>query len=425
MLPRSEIVLITRVRTNNKGNQALSSAWVAMLETAFAGAAVRVLERRPHHLLQFPLARFAAARDPFAEFDRVTSALAREAPGPAAAPPLRPPQILLDESITPTPPFAALRKRLEPRRWAARFGRFRAPYRARLAACQRAQLVVINPAGEFFPHDPAPALAHLLDAHVASKLGRPTAIVNHTLDVADPTLRRIIPRLYRELSLVGFRDESSVRALQEMGGDLSNVVLTPDLAITTPAPTPRPRRPGRIAVALHSPDAAVQHQTEAWLGLIEALTRRGFEVALVSNELPSDRAFFDRVQRRLGVPVEGAGLDFRAYAALLGSYDFVVSSRMHTSILAMVVGTPVVPVEPGSFKVSGLFASLGLSTPVIRPTQPGWTEQVLAAAEAMRTQRDQVAREVAERMATARTRLVETLAPRLRAAAGIAAQGAA
>ena len=58
-----ELLLITRVRTLNKGNQALSTAWVSMLERAFPDTSLRVLERRPRHLLQYRLSDRAKARD--------------------------------------------------------------------------------------------------------------------------------------------------------------------------------------------------------------------------------------------------------------------------------------------------------------------------------------------------------------------------
>src|SRR6185312_8937041 len=116
---------------------------------------VRVLERRPPHLLQFTLEQFARARDPFRAFDAVTTKLAKLAPGPDFVEAVRTdPRIALDETIAPRPRFAALRSRLNVRRWAARAGVYRDAYRRRLAACQRAALVVVNPAGEFFPDDP-------------------------------------------------------------------------------------------------------------------------------------------------------------------------------------------------------------------------------------------------------------------------------
>jgi polysaccharide pyruvyl transferase WcaK-like protein len=412
-----EILLITRVRTNNKGNQALSSAWAAMLQQAFPGAGVRALERRPPHFLQYSLADFASARDPFARFDAVATELARLAPGPGfIAPAQGTPRIHLQESIAPPPRFAALRRRINLRHWAARAGRYRAEYRRRLAACQRAELVVVNPAGEFFPDDPAPALYHLLDAYVAHKLGRPTAIVNHTMDISDPTLRRLIPRIYRDLDLVGFRDEKSVAAFRDMGGDLGNVLVTPDLALMTRIPASRPASRGRIAVAVHAPAASWIGRSTPWLDVITGLRDKGFDVVLVSNEMPADREFFAQVKQRVAITVEGAELEYERYCELLGGFDFVVSSRMHTSILAMVAGTPVIPIEGPSFKISGLFQELGLGTRVIQPTRPGWTDEVIAAAVAMRDRRDTAAAEVTQKIGAARARITAALVPRLQQA---------
>src|SRR5205085_1983046 len=140
-------------------------------------------------------------------------------------------RVVLDESIPAPLRLAALRQRLNARGWLARAGRYRRDYLARLSAFQRARFVIINPAGEFFPRSPEPAFYYLVDAHVAHKLGRPTAIVNHTMDIDDPTLHAIIPRVYRELDLVGFRDSKSIDAFRAMGGDLGNVVVSPDLAL--------------------------------------------------------------------------------------------------------------------------------------------------------------------------------------------------
>jgi polysaccharide pyruvyl transferase WcaK-like protein len=413
----SEIVLITRVRTNNKGNQALSSAWAAMLAQAFPGAPVRAMERRPPHFLQYTLEQFASARDAFRLFEEVTTKLAKLAPGPDFIAPVRaPPKIQLDENIAQPRRFAALRQRLNLRRWAARAGRYRDDYLGRLAACQRAQLVVVNPAGEFFPNDPAPALYHLLDVYVAHKLGRAAAIVNHTMDVSGPTLRRLIPQIYRKLDFVGFRDEKSVHAFREMGGDLGNVLVTPDLALMTKVPAKRAPDRGRIAVAVHAPGASWIDRAAPWIDVIIGLGAEGFDVVLVSNEMPADLAFFRRVNQRVPIAVAGANLEYDRYCELLGSFDFVVSSRMHTSILAMVAGTPVIPVEGPSFKISGLFQELGFTTPVIQPTSADWTAQVIAAAVRMRACRDAAADDVAAKIGAVRARITSALVPRLQQA---------
>ncbi|MCE9577113.1 MAG: polysaccharide pyruvyl transferase family protein [Deltaproteobacteria bacterium] len=420
--PPPEIALITRVRTLNKGNQALSAAWVGLLREAFPGSAIRLIERRPRHLLQYTLPQLAGARDPYREFDALTSRLARLAPGPGhAGAPDPTATIVLDETI-PTPiRFADIRARLNLRGWMARTGRYRREYIARLAMFQRAQFVVLNPAGEFFPRSPEPAFYYLVEAHVAHKLGRPTAIVNHTMDIDDPTLRALIPRVYRELELVGFRDSKSIETYKTMGGDLANVVVSPDLALASRVGPVGALRRNTVAIAINVPEGTARGYCDQWLDVIRGLQAHGLEVVLVSNEFPSDLTYYEQLRRTLGVKIEGGALDYDRYAALLGSFDVVVSSRMHTAILGMVGGAPVVAVEGASFKITGLFQELGLAGPVIRPSSPGWAQAVITQVLHARTHRSEVVSEIASKLHGIRTRIGELLVPRLRAAEAAAA----
>jgi hypothetical protein len=89
---------------------------------------------------------------------------------------------------------------------------------------------------------------------------------------------------------------------------------------------------------------------------------------------------------------------------------------MHTGVLAMLGGAPVVAVEGASFKITGLFQELGLSMPVIRPASPGWVDAVVAQTTSARQQREVATREIAAKLAGIRERITSTLVPRLRAA---------
>jgi polysaccharide pyruvyl transferase WcaK-like protein len=417
--PADEILLITRIRTLNKGNQALSVAWQALLERAFPTSAVRILERRPRHLIQYRLSDLAAARDPYRAFDELTTKIAKLAPGPAlVGPPPRPPGIVLDETVQPPARFVALRQRLNLRGLVAKAGFYADEYRRRLSACQRARLVVVNPAGEFFPREPAAAFYHLLDADVARKLGTPTAMVNHTMDITDPTLRAIIPRMYRELTLVGFRDQKSVVAFREMGGDMANVVVTPDLALATEASAQRAPRAGTIGLAINVPEAAANNYLDGWERAVGLLLERGFHVELISNEFPSDLPFYRHLTTRFPkLRIAGEHLGHQRYCELLATYELVVTSRMHTAILSMVSGTPVIPVEGASFKITGLFRELGFEMPVVQPTGEGWPARVVEAVGARRSGPDGGDGDVTTKLASARTKMIEDLLPRLQAAA--------
>jgi polysaccharide pyruvyl transferase WcaK-like protein len=413
-----EILLITRLVTLNKGNQALSVAWLKMLERAFPTASIRALERRPRHLLQFTLRELSNLRDPFEAFDEIATKLARLAPGPSVAGTApRNPHIRLDETVAPPVKLLKLRQRLNLRGRLAQIGRYRKAYERRLSAMQRAKLVVVNPAGEFFPREPGAAFYHLLDAHGAQKLGVATAVVNHTMDITDPTLRKLIPTIYKTLDLVGFRDAKSIAAFREMGGKLDNVLVTPDLALTIErGGDADARRSGTVAVAINVPEATAGGYLQDWHDVVAGLIANGSRVVLVSNEVPADMPFYTELARRHGVQIEGAGLDYDRYARLLGSFDCVVTSRMHTGVLAMIGGTPVVPVEGSSFKITGLFQELGLTTPVIRPGVTAWPAKVIEQVTAMRGQRETTATETEAQLSRVRNAINSTLVPRLQAA---------
>lgn len=420
MQAANEILLITRLTTLNKGNQALSAAWLSALQRAFPSSGIRVFERRPRHLLQYTLARIASSRDPVAAFDTLATRLAQLAPGPGLlTDPPTTTRIRLDESTSPPVRFVEARRLLNLRGRLASLGRYREDYRRRLSACQRARLVVVNPAGEFFPREPQAAFYHVLDAHVAQKLGRPTAIVNHTMDITDPTLRKIIPHVYRTLALVGFRDEKSAVAFRAMGGDASNVFVTPDLALLTEIGAPSARRPNTVAVAINVPEARAGGYLGQWSRAIGELRAARFEVKLVSNELPADQPFYTELLERFGdLRLEGQGLDHDRYSELLGGFDVVVTSRMHTGVLAMIAGTPVVPVEGSSFKITGLFSELQLAEPVIDPSGPDWPARLAARAVALRDARATASTEISQKIGAARERILRMLLPRLQSAAG-------
>jgi polysaccharide pyruvyl transferase WcaK-like protein len=368
--------------------------------------------------VQYALRRFAAEREPVQAFERVVRKLAAMAPGPQLAGAVNgTTNILLDERIPPPQKFGALRQRLNLRGLLAATGFYADEYRKRLSACQRAKLVVVNPAGEFFPREPQAAFYHLLDAAVAHELGRPTAIVNHTLDIDDPTLRKIIPALYRKLSLIGFRDAKSLDAFRQMGGDTANVLVTPDLALTTDFRGQSRRRPGVIGVTINAPEALSRGYLDQWDEVIRGLIAAGLQVELISNEMPAELELYQQLKRRFpAVRLAGAGLDHERYAELLATYDFVISSRMHTGILAMVTGTPVVPVEGASFKITALFQELGFENPVIRPGTANWTQRVIDEAVAMRARSDEASLACTSRISTMRDQIITMLVPRLQAA---------
>lgn len=410
-----EVVVITRDVTNNKGNQALSVAWVNLVKSTFPSARVRIFDRSPHYLQRFQLSDLDhLGTHTFATFEKIATEMAtlntesvEPSPGKHA--------IRLDESVRQRLPLRRLRERVNIKRWLAKAGAFQQPYLARLAAIKNADLVIINPAGEFFPSNPRPAFYHLLDAAIATKVGAKTAIVNHTMDVNSATLTEIIPKLYKQLALVGFRDHKSTDSFAKMGGSPANVMVTPDLALTTPPTTAKGYRHKHVGVAIQVTEASKSNLLSQWIDLIRELKRAGYAPVLISNEFPTDIDFLTRAAAETGVGIEGQQLGHTDYAALLGSFEVVVSSRMHTLILGMTAGTPMVPVEGSSFKITGLFEELQLPISVIQPGSPGWIQNVVANVGRVASERQALSALTVAQVSKASSQITRTVGDALKA----------
>ncbi|MFC3580126.1 polysaccharide pyruvyl transferase family protein [Sphingomonas hylomeconis] len=395
--------MITKVVTQNQGNQALSRAWLATLEANYPERRVVPLERAPSYLKRFTLAQLERAGDPITRFKEIAADLARQASsaGPAHYPART--EIRHKSSITQPLKTARLRQLLKVRSRLSSLGLGRAEYRKRLAQIRDAGMLVMNPAGEFFPQGGETVLIYLLELRVAQLLGVPTVMVNLSFEVENPLLRRLAAYVMDQCHALEFRDDESAAAYREAGGVRSAAIL-PDAALLTPPPAAQQAFAGgaTIALAINALQVRAAGLDADWIAFFDRLGSEGFDPVLTSNEWTTDEPFWADLLQGGKVRSEGREADCSEYVALLGRYDVVVSSRLHTCVLAIIAGTPVVPVETGTFKLTGFFKQIGLDTAPIKLGAPGWQDLVVdRIREAQRDRAAVVSRQSQKRDAAA------------------------
>lgn len=375
----SEILLITKTVTQNQGNQALSIAWRDTLSACFPDHKVRPVERIPAYLKQFQLRRFAGSSDPVAAFDAVARGLLALLPRQPGVRPAINPVIGHDSKIRQAVHFRRLRRLLSLRSRFASFGLAKRAYVDRLALFRGAAMVVVNPAGEFYPHATDTAVAYLLDVRCAQLLGVPTATVNLSFEVADPTVRRLSTFVLDQCDLLELRDSESQLEYAAAGGRRIPLVL-PDAALLTKRPLPAagdaPR--GSVALAINGLQVRDAHLESDWLAFLDRMLAAGLRPTLTSNEWSTDEAFWGPLLAKRNITAVGQEADYRAYMKLLAGFEIVVSSRLHTCVLAMVAGSIVIPVESGTFKLTGFFKQAGFTDLPVRLGSPGWQDAILA-----------------------------------------------
>jgi polysaccharide pyruvyl transferase WcaK-like protein len=137
----------------------------------------------------------------------------------------------------------------------------------------------------------------------------------------------------------------------------------------------------RPTVALCPNSAYLVDAAEEWSKLAKALIARGCRVSLVTNDFPTDRATLAMLAAQFDLPIKGAGLSYTDYAALLGTFDAVISSRLHTGVMALTAGTPVIPVEGLDFKITAAMSAAGVPIPAVRPGDRAWVPTVMRSLE--------------------------------------------
>ena len=381
---RPRVVLITKTATQNQGNQALSIVWRDFLARRYPQADVRLVERAPGYLKRYTLASIARQRDPVAAFDALAARLVAGLPAESATDPSVW-TVRHDPGQQQVIRFVKFRQALSVRSRLARLGVGKAAYFNRLAFICRAPLVVINPAGEFQSNATDTALHYLLETRCAQLCGAATAFVNLSFEIADPVLARLSDHVFRQCDLTEFRDDESLEHLRATGGTAEPLIL-PDGAAASRIERPAASGGGGLALAINALQVNAYGLADKWDSFVARLAQRG-PVTLTSNEWSTDYPYWHKYLELDGVRCEGETLPYDAYAQSLAQYDVVVSSRLHTCVLGLVVGAAIIPVETGTFKLSGFFNMIGLGNDPVRMDREGWQDEVVARIDAVMADR--------------------------------------
>ena len=401
------VVLITKTATQNQGNQALSIAWRDFLARCYPEANVRLVERAPSYLKRYTLNALARSRDPIAAFDALARELVARMPATASRDPSHW-EVRHDYEQRQAIRFVKLRQALRLRSRLSALGAGEGEYLERLSYICGAQLVVVNPAGEFYPDATDTAYHYLLETRCAQLAGARTAFVNLSFEMKDRTLIALSDHVFAQCDLVEFRDTESVDYHAAHGGRATPVVLPDGAAMSAIGPRDGAAGGGGLALAINALQVRAHDLTEQWDDVVDRLRARG-KVTLTSNEWSTDFPFWQKYLALEGVECEGRTLPYDDYARFLAGFDVVVSSRLHTCVLGMVAGAPIVPVETGTFKLTGFFNMIGMEGEPVRMDTPGWQDRLLDRIEAVSADRSARVALQDQRLAAARERFEAVL----------------
>ena len=395
-----KIAVITRLTTQNAGNEALSRELIRFLKQQ-PNTEVRALDRYPVQLEHLKMSDLGTTpADIVAGFERLVEQLVAKETGRSKV--LAP---LADEKLVR---LAANPNELPP--WMRRIKRFigfrrnlgalgligREEARCTFNTLGWADLVVWNPAGEFHPSGkPDQTFRLLLLMAVAKKLGARTAIINHSVEISDKRLEALVALVYRKTDFISVREQPSADRVLALNVPADRVHITPDLVFlastsTVPPITPHADIPaGAIGLSINGLEAF--NGSDEWDTLLSKLKELGRPFVFVSNAANHDLQLFRTLARKHGGHVVETQPDYVALRSIFSQLGVLISSRLHSSILALCEGTPVVTIEPSMFKVTGIFERLRYPFPTKNVALIGWSQAVIQDIQTILARRDEFA----------------------------------
>jgi polysaccharide pyruvyl transferase WcaK-like protein len=381
------VCVITRLTTQNAGNEALSSLLLAFVARRLPHADVRVLDRAPARFQQFRLVRLGTSPQEILEafelYARRLAALAKpDAPLAAQA---RSDSVVFDRTArAPSQWLTAFRHSIGFRRHLARAGLYQSSaYPEALNTVAWSDLVIWNPAGELHPNGNVDdAFRLLLLVRVAQLLGRRTAVINHSLEVTHHPLSLLIRHVYARADFVAVREPGSYRTAVAMGLTPSQLAEIPDLVfLIATAEADRPPAPasafapGAIALALNGREA--HRGYDEWEWLFGALEKLGRPLIVLSNALHVDLPFARQYAKEHGLTLFDRQPSSIELVELYSRCDAVITSRLHAALFGLAAGVPVITIEPQLHKLTAIFERLSYPLSTDTLTVPGWSRRIV------------------------------------------------
>jgi len=369
-----KVFLITKIRTSNVGNQALSSELIALFCKIVGIDNLRV-EGRPQGLDGYQLSRLSGLREPVKMFEEWTDMLvqlflAQKGSSNGFTPAIR--SVELTDFHSTAWNLEKVKSWLRPiKRQLSKWIALREVYRRRLTLIADSDWVIYSGAGEV--GDNNVFLRQLVELRVAQKLGKSTAVVNQSIVVKSPLVRSLVEKVYGNLQYAVVRGAKSRDLLLSVGLAPEKIQIVPDTALLTKSLEREATVvPGRPRVGINF-TPRVGLSDSAGKKIVDLLKSLGYELVFITNEPFEDSQVAARMRTMYNVQ-SAPVLNYRSYAYFLKQLNFVISTRLHTNILALTAGTPTIPIEGNQFKTGELLELLEYPVKVINPSDPNWSD---------------------------------------------------
>lgn len=379
-----KIFLITKLKTSNIGNEALSHEIISLFHEKLENCSINV-NGRPSSLDGYQASILAKSDNPLQLFekwsDEIVNKLKKEKE--VEFKPNKGKVILLsDASDFKTDQWKAWLRPIK--RWFNSKLIYSKSYEERAKMLKASDWIIYSGAGEVNDgngstniNDGNVFLRQLIEIRVAQKLGIKSAAINQSVNLKTTLFQSICAHVYGKMEKIIIRGNTTRENLINYGIPSSIIEVAPDSAINTKIDDSVKLKKNKNKVGFNISDK-VKITDEEISRIITHLQSLGKEVVYCTNEPYGDMEIINKLEKKFNISNLGGNRSYKEYAAALAECDFVISARVHTNMLTLVSHTPIIPIEGSDFRLAELLEGFKYPIPISRSRDEGWVDQLLS-----------------------------------------------
>ena len=377
------VVFLTRLSMQNAGNEALSSELINLFENT-QGIKVRAFDRYPQYFFRYELKNIVGGdeKDLISKFDYICSSLVKQFSDSSFTFPAHDNKVTLNKKgkeLTGT--LRKLKQKLAIRKRLAKVGLLgKENVHSIVNTIINSDELVWNPAGEIHPTGSVDEVLRILILiRIAQLSGKKTYIINHSLELFDESLTVILGHIYRNCNRVLVRDHVSVIETAKIGVEKSNVFEVPDavfLTVNEKVTIKNTVKTKGICLAINGLEA-VHASDEQWDYFFTELKKFNKPICFLSNAMNHDMKFAMQYAQKFNIEVIEYQPGYKDIQAFYADFDVLISSRLHSAILALAESVPVVSIEPSVFKLTSIFDQINYPIKTVNLNDNKWIEKTI------------------------------------------------
>lgn len=351
----SNIIISTKLKTTNIGNEALSNELIRMVYENRKQDDVIKFVTRP-----FGLDRYAIDQlndnNLIEDFDRIAAKIAnstiklemnqfKESNNNID---FKTNLLNVDGGVVKTEKYRIIARKI--RKFLFSFKLYSYSYKERLKMYKAAEFYLYSGAGEVAEVDYF--YRQLLDLRVAQLMGLKTAAINQSVELPFGKYQILLGYVYSKMHSIVVRGDITKQNLIKMGINPAIINVCPDTAFRNEMEISLKQEFGKKIAINFTSKTFNAKQIEP---ILEKLKIDGYSIFFISNEPRGDRKIAEYLEEKYEIPFHLVSEDYKSFCNFIKQFDFLISSRLHANELAITAGVPTIPIEGNRHKTTEVF----------------------------------------------------------------------